>query len=483
MAERTRSADPTAAGGHSRSRRAAHERATRPARRRNQAPAACGRARDRASGCGSSTPEWRIAEGDALDLLAAMPAGFAQACITSPPYWGLRDYGVAPRVWDGDPGCRHEWAHPERGRRSDMLPANRSSSRSRHGVDHRQGHAGLEGGRFCKRCGAWQGCLGLEPSPELYVSHLVCVLRAVRRALREDGTLWLVLGDSFAARRPHKPGGSATSQAAPAALKPKDLVGIPWRVAFALQADGWWLRSDIVWAKPNPMPESVSDRPTRAHEYVFLLAKQPRYYYDADAIREPDCGRRSGTGYQRPERLSYRDRNGARGQRSEWEPGCGRNRRSVWQVATQPFAGAHFATFPQGLVEPCLLAATSHSACGACGAPWRRIVARERLDRHTHAPVTGGWTDPAEKLTRGRAPRPGARCLARRTTLGWQPTCEHNDGSARCLVLDPFCGAGTTGIVAVRHGRDFLGIELNADYAQIARGRIRSATAIEERAA
>jgi DNA modification methylase len=410
---------------------------------------------------------WRIVRGDALDVLADIPPGIAQTCITSPPYWGLRDYGVAPRVWGGEAGCRHAWARAARGRRSDMLPAETSRSRARLGTDERQARAGLEGGRFCRRCGAWRGCLGLEPCPELYVCHLVSVLREVRRALRDDGTLWLVLGDSFAAGRPSGENDSG--------LKPKDLVGIPWRVAFALQADGWWLRSDIVWAKPNPMPESVRDRPTRAHEYVFLLAKRRRYFYDADAVREPDCGRPAGAGYQRPERLSYRDGRGPRGQREEWQPGAGRNRRSVWAVSTQPYAGAHFATFPEGLVEPCVLAGTSPTACGTCGAPWRRVVTSERIDRRNGDPVEGGWTDPAEKLTRGRAPRPGARCIARRTTVGWQPGCEHTDGSGRCLVLDPFCGSGTTGAVAVRHGRDFLGVELNPEYARLARQRLAAA--------
>jgi DNA modification methylase len=430
---------------------------------------------------------WKVLAGDALEVLGGLPAGFAQACITSPPYWGLRDYGVKPQVWGGDPGCRHARGRPDRGRRSDLLPAEQSSSQGRLGTDRRQGRAGLEGGRFCRRCGAWRGCLGLEPHPELYVSHLVEVLRAVHRALRDDGTLWLIIGDSFAAARPRDGRTRATdkpdSAAAPPRLKPKDLVGIPWRVAFALQADGWWLRSDIVWAKPNPMPESVSDRPTRVHEYVFLLAKQRRYFYDQDAIREPDCGRPAGAGYARAERLSYRDAHGPRGQQRHWRPGARRNRRSVWTVATQPFSGAHFATFPQRLVEPCVLASTSPTACGECGTPWRRVVASARIDRRTHAAVTGGWADLAEKLPRGRAPSPGARCITHRTTLGFEPACEHRDGSGCCLVLDPFCGSGTTGLVAVRHGREFLGIELNPDYARIARHRLGALRSSEAKAA
>lgn len=305
------------------------------------------------------------------------------------------------------PGCRHDWGPGERGRRSDLRPAESTRSKGRLGTDGRQGRAGLEGGRFCRHCGAWRGCLGLEPEPDLYVEHLVSVLREVRRALRADGTLWLVLGDTFAASRsyqlPDSKGrdpGRPLPASVPAGLKPKDRVGIPWRVAFALQADGWWLRSHIVWAKPNPMPESVRDRPTRAHEYVFLLAKRRRYFYDPDAIREPDCGRPSGAGYARPERLTYRDAGGLRGQKREWRPGGGRNRRTVWEVATQPFPGAHFATFPQKLVEPCVLAGSSPTACGACGAPWGRVVASERLRDGEHV-VSGSWTD-ASSWSRGR---------------------------------------------------------------------------------
>lgn len=426
----------------------------------------------------------QVLAGDALTVLASLPEGHAQTCITSPPYWGLRDYGVAPRAWGGDPACRHRWGAAERGRRSDLLPCEETRSRARLGRDGRQGGAGMKGGRFCQRCGAWLGCLGLEPDPDLYVSHLVAVLREVRRVLREDGTLWLVLGDSFAANRSFQvrdrkrgePGGPLPARV-PATLKPKDLVGIPWRVAFALQADGWWLRSDIVWAKPNAMPESVADRPTRAHEFVFLLTPSRRYFYDAEAVREPDQRRRSGNGYKRPERLSYGGGEAARGQEFEWVGGAGRNRRSVWTVATQCFKGAHFATFPEALVEPCLLAGTSPAACRVCGAPWRRLVDSRRLLDCEHE-LSGSWTD-AERLDSGRALQATGfghwRVEVQRRTAGWEATCEHDAPGGRCTVLDPFAGVATAGIVAARHDRDFLGVELSAAYARMARRRLRDA--------
>jgi DNA modification methylase len=384
---------------------------------------------------------WRIEHSDALSLLRELPDDWAQTCITSPPYWGLRDYGLRPSTWGGTPRCRHAWGAAQRGKRSDLLPAERTRSNGRLDLDGRQGQAGLLGGRFCERCEAWQGCLGLEPTPELYIEHLLTVLGEVHRVLRPDGTLWLVLGDSYAAARsyqaPDRRRGTPVPRGAsciPAGVKAKDLVGIPWQVALALRAQGWWLRSDIVWAKPNPMPENVRDRPTRAHEYLFLLTKQSRYFYDAHAIREPDTGRCSGNGYARPGRLTYSDRRGERGQHEQWRGGRARQRRSWWTVTARGYPGAQ-AVFPEKLIEPCVLAGSAPTACGTCGAPWKR-----------HATIEEEW----------------------------QPSCTHNDGSGRCLVLDPFCGSGTSGAVAHRLGRDFLGIELSAPTARLARRRLGS---------
>lgn len=249
--------------------------------------------------------------GDCRALLKEMAADGvrAQTCITSPPYFGLRDYGV-------------------------------------------------------------EGQIGLEPTPTEYVERLVEVFRAVRDVLADDGTLWLNLGDSYSSggRKTRDPGQSknhrpfegesaVTAWRPDDGAKPKDLLGIPWRVALALQADGWYLRSDIIWHKPNPMPESVTDRPTKAHEYLFLLAKSERYYYDIDAIREPDGG------HDHPRNVLHApEPTGGlmaphRGIRSlDGRNGAGRNKRSVWTIPTQPFSGAHFATFPRALIEPCILA-------------------------------------------------------------------------------------------------------------------------------
>lgn len=324
----------------------------------------------------------KLLVGDALESLRTMPSQSVNCVVTSPPYFGLRDYGVA-------------------------------------------------------------GQIGLEPTPEEFVAALVAVFREVRRVLRDDGTVWLNLGDSYAAQRSgtHQPaetlaggaggyteggdrvnrgrldGYNPTRNASAIGLKHKDLIGIPWRAAFALQADGWYLRQDIIWAKPNPMPESVRDRCTKAHEYIFLLSKSPKYYFDSDAIKEPAVGGATGaaasfkrTNSKRAQAIPGQGYGTRRPDREDVSYNETRNRRSVWTVATKPFKGAHFATFPPGLIEPCVLA----------GCP------------------EGG------------------------------------------MVLDPFGGAGTTGLVAQKHGRNAILCELNPEYAAMAAARIRAAIARKE---
>lgn len=290
--------------------------------------------------------------GDCLSILDALPDQSVQTCITSPPYFGLRDYGV-------------------------------------------------------------DGQIGLEDTPEAFTLRLVEVFREVRRVLRNDGTLWLNLGDSYAANRgyqvpdgKHTDVGNAKASKVPAGLKVKDLIGIPWRVAFALQADGWYLRQDIIWSKPNPMPESVKDRCTKSHEYIFLLSKSARYYFDNEAIKEPlaasSVARLSQSNLEN-QRGSDRVPGKTNGNMKAVSDGDTRNKRSVWTVTTKPYKGAHFATFPPALIEPCVLA----------GAP------------------EGG------------------------------------------VVLDPFSGSGTTGQVALAHGRKYIGIELNSEYQKLAIKRIK----------
>lgn len=401
-----------------------------------------------------------------------------QCVVTSPPYWGLRQYaGEQREVWGGDPEHAHEFGEAHAVRR--WKPGDGGKQ------DYQVIAGASEGprGSGCA-CGAWYGALGLEPTPEMYVEHMVAVFRAVRRVLRRDGTLWLNLGDSYAAHNSGNNGyddgranrAERTAAGVPPGLKPKDLVGIPWMVAFALRADGWYLRSDIIWAKPNPMPESVVDRPTKSHEYLFLLSKSPTYFYDADAIREPlvddpvtylkKMGSRAhgsgtmeevGAGRKAGGFNDYKSRDG-------YVP-AGRNKRTVWNIATQPYAGAHFATFPEALVEPCILAGSAAQACGVCGAPWERVSEKtyEPTDR-TPAPNKGhlgAFGERAANMTRdGFIPNRSPNV----TQLGWQPTCAHADGSGASVVLDIFNGSGTTGAVAIRHGRNYVGLDISREY-------------------
>ena len=354
----------------------------------------------------------RIIVGDCLEILRSWPDGFVQTVVTSPPYWGLRDYGVEDQI-------------------------------------------------------------GLEKTPEAYVAKLVEIFREVKRILREDGTLWLNLGDTYnSLPGGYYPDGSFDRPSRVAQrirglprddkLKPKDLVGIPWLVAFALRTDGWYLRSDVVWSKPNPMPESVTDRPTKSHEYLFLLSKSERYFYDADAIREP-----LEYDEKRTERIQY---SGKSKSTSRFLPPnrAGRNIRTVWHIATCPYPDAHFATYPEELCRRPILAGTSaKGACPKCGAPWERVLEKEKEPRGDNF----GKKDIGDK-DHGQAGSAYMKVVASRT-IGWKPTCECGyDEVEPCVVLDPFCGSGTTCLVANNHGRRWLGIELSPEYAKLARKRV-----------
>jgi len=377
--------------------------------------------------------------------------------VTSPPYWGLRDYGTAK--WEGGSSeCDH--AGPPK--------ASNSS-----GLNHGRGRSDYENGATvpfrgtCLRCGAIRvdSQVGLEDSPEEYTTKLVSVFREARRVLRGDGTLWLNLGDT---------------------INNKQVVGIPWRVAFALQADGWWLRSAITWAKPNPMPESVTDRPTKSSEMVFLLAKSSTYYYDSEAIKEGSAVYvRKGTkgGHHLTQQEGYKGIAGGTLKRDPDEPygfarditTTGRNRRDVWFIATHPFPGSHFAVMPEALVEPCILAGTSEKGCcPKCGAPWVRVVAKGEMAQCGHVKSNHNHKradEPDSKLSASSALRTGL--AVSQITTGWRPSCTCDAGDpAPCVVLDMFTGSGTVGAVAKRLGRSFVGIELNPAYVKMAEERI-----------
>lgn len=341
------------------------------------------------------------------------------------------------------------------------------------------------------------GQLGLEKTPDEYVAALVAVGREVRRVLRADGTFWLNLGDSYAGSGKRHTATGTTEGAKQATNvgsltgivtsggKPKDLLGMPWRVAFALQADGWWLRSAIIWAKGlsycasysgSVMPESVRDRPTSAHEYLFLLARAPGYYYDGEAVAEdsvyPDDDRkaRSAAGQKRmpSERVA-----GVR-------PGAAlyprRHLRDVWAINPEHYAGAHYAVMPTALVEPCIRAGTSErGCCPRCGAPWSRVTSSSgKTSRDAlHERGASAYATSALRNAQGLDYTGGHTANIRLVeTTGWEPTCDCGCEPVPCVVLDPFSGAGTTGLVASRLGRRYVGVDLSRGYCAMARVRI-----------
>jgi DNA modification methylase len=417
----------------------------------------------------------RVHCGHVLDMLAGVPDETIQCVVTSPPYWGLRDYGIPPSIWDGDSGCQHEFTEtPAPGGNGDGKSFRRDKAAGRESGGSQPG--------FCIHCGAWRGCLGLEPTPELFIQHMVLIFTELRRVLRKDGTLWLNLGDSYAAgtsaaRKKGKGdvGGwqrdEQFSRVHAALLKPKDLVGIPWRVALALQADGWYLRSDIIWAKPNPMPESVTDRPTKAHEYIFLLTKSAKYFYDADAVREAHSDNLTATHNLSTVHSNHTAWAGApagvgrirmQGKR-QYNPG-GRNSRTIWEMPTQPTPEAHFATFPEELPRRCIKAGTSEKgACPQCGAPWERVVEKSFQLMQDRSPEK--CVRKPESLDSSSGWGGSLKGYTASTTTGWRPTCKCEAGeTVPCIVLDPFAGTAKTGKVAIELGRQFSGFDISAEY-------------------
>ena len=423
--------------------------------------------------------QYNILLGDALTRLRELPNESVRCVVTSPPYWGLRDYGV-------------------------------------------------------------QGQIGLESTPGEYLERVVDVFREVRRVLRSDGTLWMNMGDCYNGQNEREPSilghGHLSYRAGGAnvrvrGLKPKDLVGMPWRLALAMQEDGWYLRQDIIWHKNNPMPESVRDRCTKAHEYIFLMSKTEDYFFDAEAIKEKasiNSHSRGGgvnpkakkegqhsrmrvdrdprhTGYipgnknhygktlyeSGDERhrtkvglVAYAER--VRAKQNESFSGAvnqvvtHRNKRSVWTFATSPFKEAHFATFPPALPTICIKAATSEQGCcSVCGRPFNRII--ETYETGAYQKMADGWdTEEGGHGTvhrKGRAKGEAGQPILGTRTIGWETQCCPLFGGSPspCIVLDPFSGAGTTGLAALKLGRSYIGIELNPESVSIEGRRLRRA--------
>jgi DNA modification methylase len=518
--------------------------------------------------------------GNAIEQLRTLPDRSVHAVITSPPYWGLRDYSTQPQIW---PSCHnpcadgnHEWVeHFQTSANGQTAHAMGAKTPNETGAARKPPQAD-----FCAKCHAWRGQLGLEPTPELYVTHLVMIFREVRRVLRDDGVMWLNLGDSYwggkgqsargdperlvarlvAGKTINKPyqeiGGRGKTKPGDGkhdTIKPKDLVMIPFRVALALQADGWYLRSVSPWFKRNGMPESVRDRPTTSHEYWFMLTKSPRYFWDAEAVRKPLApdtlprhsrgvnenkwthGVGNAASLSRPERFGllatkphalhqpranrkYDGTNTASngtGIRNHTGNSlsnpAGRNRRTsdafiesldelidetreylahlervrqgnaplldedgnllALYYSTQSFHGAHFATFSERMITPLVLGSTSaRGVCPKCGAPWERVTEPIKGVLQSNR-IADRRAKP--KGDDGRATAPRQELVEQRRTVDWRPTCTCDAGEPiPATILDPFSGAGTTQLVALKHGRNAIYIDLKPEYAEMARQRL-----------
>lgn len=411
----------------------------------------------------------RILHGDVRKALAMLSDESIYCVVTSPPYYGLRNYNTPPQVWGGDLVCRHEWEKEQ--------TITRGLEASRSGMSFESSH-----GSFCQHCGAWTGHLGLEPSPSFYIQHLVEIFHEVRRVLRKDGTFWLNIADSYRSsggQRSYGSFGNAVGRATRPRFRPgaeladgiidnrnqrnrngvhcneakvKDLIGIPWMLAFALRDDGWWLRSEITWCKRAPMPESVTDRPTRATESIFLLTKNDHYFYDAEAIKEEaetgtELGFLRGKAEQGDPRDSYTTNTSAM-----------RNMRNFWLLNPEPISDEHYAVFPTEIPRRAILAGTSaKGVCAKCGAPWERIthvVSRTGTKKH------GIGVD----RTKGRA---GETRISDST---WQPSCVCETADPiPATILDPFLGSGTSAIVSAQLQCNAIGIELSDEYVAMAR--------------
>jgi DNA modification methylase len=443
-----------------------------------------------------------------------------QCVTTSPPYYGLRAYsgdqniewptvtyapmaGLPPLTVAGcDAECEHEW-----GAAATVAIGNAPSAKST--LTTNNGKGPQEGDKYhhaqkqtttqcayCQKCGGWRGPLGNEPTLEAYIGHLILCAREWRRVLRDDGVCFVNLGDSYATspagnkvatgfqqkQSAGKAGALAQWQEGGATTRPqsvpnKNLLMVPARFALAMQADGWILRSEMVWAKPSPMPESVTDRPTKAHEMIYLFSKRERYFWDADAVREAA----SEVSLARIRQPNFENQTGGpkdyanginpnRSMRKTLENFAlnpGRNLRTVLTIATQPYSAAHFATWPPALVEPMIKAGTSaRGCCPECGTPWRRVVEQEPSNWQERKAKGAG----SGSLVNGHNASHGVgtdHTLGKRqsVTVGWEAGCACPPAEpVPCVVLDPFCGSGTTLKVALELGRKAWGCDISAEY-------------------
>jgi len=433
------------------------------------------------------------------------------------------------RIWGGLPGCEHEWGPLERGKRKDVLPLDKTAAKRIGFGEGTHDNAYIQGGNFCVKCGAWRGSLGLEPHPQLFIDHLAEICREIKRVLKPTGTFFLNLGDTyygsggkggqyekFMPKKGQPAHYRQSSKSRSNWLQPKQLLGIPWRVAIALQDDGWTLRSDIIWHKSNYMPSSVKDRLTNAYEHVFMFVKARRYYFDLDAIRVPQKtimekhegaslyrdghpsawsanrrelnpkGKNPGDILSGSKYLEHDNPHSIRvkgGHTGDYTHPRGKNPGDLWRISTTPFPGAHFATFPPKLIEPIIKAGSPRWVCSKCGKPRERIIETDNPSKQLADDGIRGWSNLAGQKTSNPQ---SVKSLHRNIspdgktkgvyysgkTIDWSD-CGCGEKWVGGIVLDPFGGSGTVGQVARKLGRRFILIEIIPEYCKIAEQRVR----------
>ncbi len=493
---------------------------------------------------------WIVQQGHVLDVLAGIPDKSVQMVITSPPYFNLRSYSVDPLIWGGDENCFHDWSAYIKPGNTWGEPNKNVPGLIHKSADTNNSLVGPQEQAVCVKCGAWRGDLGSEPLHDCqgwatgercgtcFICNMTRIFMEIWRVLRDDGVCFINIGDSYAQsggsgsgeyQKRHKQFGKVIEQGtaqkprtAPKGLKPKDLSGIPWRLAFSLQAEGWYLRNDIVWHK-NALPESTKDRCSSVHEYIFMLTKKPNYYFDQEAIREPyhpDSVQRkryptSKLGAE-PGQTRVKGGKGSLGGgvNTQLSPtASGANKTTIWRITNEPsnwdyccnckslFIGterkrikkhktddgngnelttkecpgcgsrddwvAHYASFPVALPDTAIKAGSSHKTCSACGAPYERILEPSE----EYAKYLGkGYHDHSHDKTHGMLQTRPPSMNAEYVTVGWQPTCKCNaPAGGPSVVLDPFSGTARSGLAALRLGRRYIGIELSEKYAEVSR--------------
>jgi site-specific DNA-methyltransferase (adenine-specific) len=415
--------------------------------------------------------------GNTLDVLKTFPDESINCCVTSPPYWALRDYGTDGVIWDGDADCEHEWGtsiKQDKNWRGGTTNPEVSPKMATKGKTN-FAEVPISYSNFCIHCGAWKGQLGLEPDFNLYIKHLCDIFDEVKRVLRKDGTCWVNLGDTYGGNNSRGSNGGRAGfgnerEGIFSRFESKNLCNIPSRFSIEMQNRGWILRNKIIWHKPNCMPSSVTDRFTVDFEEIFFFVKNKKYWFEQQfepwQDNNPNDINRAINGHKKYNgKFKDEDKKGSFAfseSKVAGDPRKGRNKRTVWKIPTQPFPDAHFAVFPEKLVETPIKAGCPKDICTKCGKPREKIIETKNNER-TKKIGTGQDTDEG---TKGRA---GKMEIISETYT----KCDCNAPFVPGIVLDPFMGSGTVALKALKENRRFVGIEINPKYIDMANERIR----------